>query len=129
MGRVGKLRMFLKRALRRHDPVEAGAETDVAGAAVALRQHLKPDGVLDRKSTRLNSSHRCISYAVFCLKKKRSNRKPARLSTTEMQQREPRQRVLTLAGPSASASARRRGHAFPDAVARPDTPSPPATVL
>src|SRR5437762_6052853 len=27
--------------------------------------------VQDRKSTRLNSSHRCISYAVFCLKKKR----------------------------------------------------------
>src|SRR5437762_383399 len=29
----------------------------------------------DRKSTRLNSSHRCISYAVFCLKKK--NQAPA----------------------------------------------------
>src|SRR5437763_9081725 len=29
------------------------------------------DTVRDRKSTRLNSSHRCISYAVFCLKKKR----------------------------------------------------------
>src|SRR5437879_7652285 len=27
----------------------------------------------DRKSTRLNSSHRCISYAVFCLKKKKMN--------------------------------------------------------
>src|SRR5437764_8946451 len=27
---------------------------------------------IDRKSTRLNSSHRCISYAVFCLKKKKS---------------------------------------------------------
>src|SRR5437762_5110845 len=27
---------------------------------------------LDRKSTRLNSSHRCISYAVFCLKKKKN---------------------------------------------------------
>src|SRR5437762_11030891 len=27
----------------------------------------------DRKSTRLNSSHRCISYAVFCLKKKNIN--------------------------------------------------------
>ena len=27
--------------------------------------------LLDRKSTRLNSSHRCISYAVFCLKKKK----------------------------------------------------------
>src|SRR5437763_5692795 len=26
---------------------------------------------LDRKSTRLNSSHRCISYAVFCWKKKK----------------------------------------------------------
>src|SRR5205085_3483674 len=33
-----------------------------------------PDGViyLDRKSTRLNSSHSQISYAVFCLKKKKS---------------------------------------------------------
>src|SRR5437762_11462773 len=30
----------------------------------------RPDG-RDRKSTRLNSSHRCISYAVFCLKKKK----------------------------------------------------------
>src|SRR5437764_15027772 len=29
---------------------------------------------LDRKSTRLNSSHRCISYAVFCLKKKMFSR-------------------------------------------------------
>src|SRR5207248_3734602 len=28
-------------------------------------------GVEDRKSTRLNSSHRTISYAVFCLKKKK----------------------------------------------------------
>src|ERR1017187_2510059 len=28
------------------------------------------EAVADRKSTRLNSSHRCISYAVFCLKKK-----------------------------------------------------------
>src|SRR3954466_8045263 len=28
---------------------------------------------LDRKSTRLNSSHTIISYAVFCLKKKKSN--------------------------------------------------------
>src|SRR5947208_9333524 len=28
----------------------------------------------DRKSTRLNSSHQIISYAVFCLKKKKQNR-------------------------------------------------------
>src|SRR5437879_3498269 len=31
------------------------------------------DGI-DRKSTRLNSSHRCISYAVFCLKKKKKKK-------------------------------------------------------
>src|SRR5437879_9773041 len=31
--------------------------------------------VTDRKSTRLNSSHRCISYAVFCLKKKKNKNK------------------------------------------------------
>src|SRR5437879_11307259 len=31
---------------------------------------------LDRKSTRLNSSHRCISYAVFCLKKKTKKKTP-----------------------------------------------------
>ena len=30
---------------------------------------------LDRKSTRLNSSHVVISYAVFCLKKKKTNNK------------------------------------------------------
>src|SRR5437879_12896690 len=34
-------------------------------AAISLRENE------DRKSTRLNSSHRCISYAVFCLKKKK----------------------------------------------------------
>src|SRR3712207_7709625 len=33
-----------------------------------------PDA-LDRKSTRLNSSHANISYAVFCLKKKKKNRR------------------------------------------------------
>src|SRR5947207_6002893 len=33
-------------------------------------QHAVRAGVLDRKSTRLNSSHTVISYAVFCLKKK-----------------------------------------------------------
>src|SRR5207244_13536552 len=34
--------------------------------------------ITDRKSTRLNSSHQIISYAVFCLKKKKKN-----LTTTE----------------------------------------------
>src|SRR5207249_10865442 len=33
------------------------------------------DNALDRKSTRLNSSHVSISYAVFCLKKKKKKKK------------------------------------------------------
>src|SRR5437762_3707083 len=48
--------------------------------------HRTPGDRGDRKSTRLNSSHRCISYAVFCLKKKirktRPTRKISRLTGT-----------------------------------------------
>src|SRR5687768_17776201 len=36
----------------------------------------------DRKSTRLNSSHGYISYAVFCLKKKKTKRRHCRPSRT-----------------------------------------------
>src|SRR5947208_11012228 len=36
------------------------------------RFHVHPHFELDRKSTRLNSSHQIISYAVFCLKKKKN---------------------------------------------------------
>src|SRR5207244_13175006 len=39
---------------------------------MTLRQF--KDAVSDRKSTRLNSSHQIISYAVFCLKKKKKYR-------------------------------------------------------
>src|SRR5437879_8131560 len=70
-----------------------GAVRDVRGAEVQerplllcgrkepleeLRLALGAEGAkgerADRKSTRLNSSHRCISYAVFCLKKKRQKK-------------------------------------------------------
>src|SRR5437870_10741793 len=37
----------------------------------------------DRKSTRLNSSHVAISYAVFCLKKKKKNKKITTFSITK----------------------------------------------
>src|SRR5690606_30915703 len=37
-----------------------------------VKEQAEPDGNLDRKSTRLNSSHVKISYAVFCLKKKKN---------------------------------------------------------
>src|ERR1017187_10904538 len=43
------------------------AANSIAAACSNLRMPNR-----DRKSTRLNSSHRCISYAVFCLKKKNS---------------------------------------------------------
>src|ERR1017187_5668738 len=57
-----------------HDLVRAGRlrRSEVAGrflyTSVDLRQ-ARSQMRTDRKSTRLNSSHRCISYAVFCLKK------------------------------------------------------------
>src|SRR2546426_5889399 len=38
------------------------------------RDRPAPGGALDRKSTRLNSSHLVISYAVFCLKKKKQQK-------------------------------------------------------
>src|SRR2546430_7413992 len=51
-----------------------------SGGGVVRNMAATKDGRLylacsgDRKSTRLNSSHSQISYAVFCLKKKKSNR-------------------------------------------------------
>src|SRR2546427_8172305 len=51
--------------------VDAHARTEDATIDVAARE--------DRKSTRLNSSHSQISYAVFCLKKKNIHRKAYRL--------------------------------------------------
>ena len=48
--------------------------TKASTAAVALENCDKTlKAVIDRKSTRLNSSHANISYAVFCLKKKNNN--------------------------------------------------------
>src|SRR5258708_28678225 len=52
-----------QRAQRRVCTLEQQARVDIAERGL-------PGGNLDRKSTRLNSSHQIISYAVFCLKKK-----------------------------------------------------------
>src|SRR2546430_13011568 len=43
----------------------------------------------DRKSTRLNSSHSQISYAVFCLKKKKNNRSDASIQDVSNTRTEP----------------------------------------
>src|SRR5437762_11846654 len=45
-----------------------------AGTIRSPGMRIVPAGAIDRKSTRLNSSHRCISYAVFCLKKKKKTK-------------------------------------------------------
>src|SRR2546430_8819358 len=52
---------------------ECGAEGTAFKAAATRRRTPKLSGHLDRKSTRLNSSHSQISYAVFCLKKKKKS--------------------------------------------------------
>src|SRR5262245_62821050 len=54
---------------------EAGAAGDGAGVGVVGDgSHLAGEVGGDRKSTRLNSSHLGISYAVFCLKKKKTQK-------------------------------------------------------
>src|SRR2546430_3242402 len=49
------------------------ARRDAAGGAPRPRARAARHPAPDRKSTRLNSSHSQISYAVFCLKKKNIN--------------------------------------------------------
>src|SRR5437879_13871356 len=61
----GEDRQWLALSARDGRPVPVGP----GGEPWASRHEPAEGG--DRKSTRLNSSHRCISYAVFCLKKKK----------------------------------------------------------
>src|SRR5258708_18594717 len=58
--------------LRRDDPPRHGRSACAAGPDRPGVRPVRPARRkrLDRKSTRLNSSHQIISYAVFCLKKK-----------------------------------------------------------
>src|SRR5437879_11438315 len=52
------------------EPQRRFVERRVEGiaAVVGVDEDVRESPEGDRKSTRLNSSHRCISYAVFCLK-------------------------------------------------------------
>src|SRR3989449_4849794 len=74
--------LFRSRAVHERHPGaeharEQGFHEGVVGAT--QHQHVHPRALerreVDRKSTRLNSSHGYISYAVFCLKKKKKNTK------------------------------------------------------
>src|SRR5260221_8747660 len=73
-----------------------------SGVAGVWAQWTGPDGEVllsyaDRKSTRLNSSHTVISYAVFCLKKKKTDKKDTGYSTRRQSENGKR-----LAGPPCS---------------------------
>src|SRR5207245_5187850 len=69
-----------------HGPEEAAADVEApgggvpevreeeAGGALVVADRVVDHGRVDRKSTRLNSSHGSISYAVFCLKKKKQRK-------------------------------------------------------
>src|SRR5690625_6354767 len=48
-------------------------DLDIAEQSLEKLDQLWEEAKKDRKSTRLNSSHVAISYAVFCLKKKKKN--------------------------------------------------------
>src|SRR3712207_8437240 len=54
-------------------PVPCGVDYGVYTQVSAFSNLVKADLTRDRKSTRLNSSHANISYAVFCLKKKQTS--------------------------------------------------------
>src|SRR5690625_6302698 len=63
--------------LWRNDDIEpafsSAVELDLAEVVPSLAGPKRPQDRVDRKSTRLNSSHVAISYAVFCLKKKKTD--------------------------------------------------------
>src|SRR5438270_10553467 len=57
-----------------HQPRSAPSGFSPGGRTCLGRRAHGEHGLEDRKSTRLNSSHSQISYAVFCLKKKKKSR-------------------------------------------------------
>src|SRR5690242_21485611 len=74
------LARFLQRYLQSHFDIYVREKSHESNAESLFVVGLRPGACsisvglfLDRKSTRLNSSHMSISYAVFCLKKKKKN--------------------------------------------------------
>src|SRR5258708_18292254 len=74
------------------EPALSAVKHRIAGG-LRLPQDETGDPVLhrgqDRKSTRLNSSHQIISYAVFCLKKKKKYTEKIRLNPNTKHTRNP----------------------------------------
>src|SRR2546427_6235530 len=87
--------MRTQRAIRRLKP-------DPVDDALVLRLiELALKAPTDRKSTRLNSSHSQISYAVFCLKKKKKISKPDNSARLTCYKRYMQFRTTALSNPAA----------------------------
>src|SRR3712207_7504137 len=69
-GVSARRREFLRRLVRRRSTAPVMIGEDPEGGEPPVRKAVRTD----RKSTRLNSSHANISYAVFCLKKKKKHK-------------------------------------------------------
>src|SRR3989449_5268647 len=70
---AGSLVAWKHAAARKADAAAASQPEPIESVTLAVARARQYRPTTDRKSTRLNSSHGYISYAVFCLKKKKIN--------------------------------------------------------
>src|SRR2546430_4015199 len=97
--RMHQCQNILAIPLRKHARPTVGYLSKEELAAILAQPDLRTPQ--DRKSTRLNSSHSQISYAVFCLKKKKTKRSTTILSNRSSTSRIVRSRIV-LIGSSAT---------------------------
>src|SRR5438034_3460143 len=72
--RVGESQILDHATARPDDPITDVERRHAVFVCRVRERAVARDRELDRKSTRLNSSHTVISYAVFCLKKKKKKK-------------------------------------------------------
>src|SRR5947209_15811204 len=93
--------LFPYTTLFRSSGQEIGDDTDARLVVLGIEHaYSKEPDNSDRKSTRLNSSHANISYAVFCLKKKKTRKSNSRKTPNRHHQARSPPTVLTPARPS-----------------------------
>src|SRR5689334_24800959 len=86
--------LFRSRDLDIHLLLEvARLQIQLLVVALAARAAAAAWSAVDRKSTRLNSSHSSISYAVFCLKKKKKKKKRRKLKKQRIGRKQKEERA------------------------------------